>query len=85
MVDWANLSLFVGAISGSLATIIYATQKSKCSHIECCCIKCDRPVDVPEDDDLESQLASVAPAVQEKKNDPAVQLKRSYPRPADMK
>ncbi len=59
MVDWANLSIFVGAVSGSLATIIYATQKSKCSHIECCCMKCDRPVDAVDTDDIEAQLEGV--------------------------
>ena len=59
MVDWANLSIFVGAVSGSLATIIYATQKSKCSHIECCCMKCDRPVDAIDTEDIEAQLEGV--------------------------
>ena len=59
MVDWANLSLFVGAVSGSLATIIYAMQKSKCSHIELCCMKCDRPVQAIDCNDLENQLENV--------------------------
>ncbi len=60
MVDWANLSLFVGSVSAAVAGLIVATQKSKCSHIECCCIKCDRNIpNVVECNDLESQLENV--------------------------
>lgn len=60
MVDWANLSLFVGSVSAAVAGLIVATQKSKCSHIECCCIKCDRNIpNVVECNDIESQLENV--------------------------
>ena len=60
MVDWANLSLFVGSVSAAVAGLIVATQKSKCSHIECCCIKCDRSIpNVVECNDIESQLENI--------------------------
>ena len=60
MPDWANLSLFVGSVSAAVAGLIVATQKSKCSHIECCCIKCDRTVqDNIEISDIENQLENV--------------------------
>ena len=60
MPDWANLSLFVGSVSAAVAGLIVATQKSKCSHIECCCIKCDRTIqDNIEISDIENQLENV--------------------------
>ena len=60
MVDWANLSLFVGSISAAVAGLIVATQKSKCSHIECGCIKCDRSIpNIVECNDIENQLENV--------------------------
>ena len=43
-INWSELSVFVGAISASIATIIYATQKSRCRHIDCGCISCDREI-----------------------------------------
>lgn len=62
MPDWANLSLFVGSVSAAVAGLIVATQKSKCSHIECCCIKCDRNTeDIIETPDIENQLEHVTP------------------------
>ncbi len=61
MVDWANLSIFIGAVSGSLATVLYALQKSKCSHIECFCVKCERDVSSVDADDVEAQLSLPPP------------------------
>lgn len=55
MTNWSDLSLFVGAVSASLASLILAVQKSKCSSIDCGCVHCNRvveltPVDEPEPD-----------------------------------
>jgi len=46
MTDWADLSLFVGAVTASLASLILAIQKSKCTAIDCGCIHCTRVVEM---------------------------------------
>lgn len=56
MVNWSELAIFVTSVSGSAAVLIYAMQKSKCSHIECCCITCERNVTDGNKNDIEAQL-----------------------------
>lgn len=67
-VPWSEISVFVGAVSASIATIIFATQHSRCRHITCLCGSCDR--EIPPDNERptrnslkreESELGYVAP------------------------
>ncbi len=44
MTNWSELSLFVGAVSASIASLVLAVQKSKCTTISCGCVKCERDV-----------------------------------------
>ena len=32
--------------AGAVATILFAISKSKCARIKCCCIECERPIEV---------------------------------------
>ena len=32
--------------AGAVATILFAISKSKCARIKCCCMECERPVEV---------------------------------------
>ena len=43
----SELGLFVATLSGAIVSLIFAVQKSKCSSINCCGIKCERKI--PED------------------------------------
>ena len=61
MVNYSELAVFVTSVTGSLVALVYATQKSKCSRIRCCCVDCERKTsDTIELPDLENQLANVA-------------------------
>tara|TARA_R110002110_G_scaffold278819_1_gene493995 strand:- start:457 stop:864 length:408 start_codon:yes stop_codon:yes gene_type:complete len=40
-----QLMLFIGGVFGALASLLLVIQKSKCKHVNCCCIKCERDVD----------------------------------------
>ncbi len=62
-IQWSDLAIFVGACASSIAGLIVATQKSRCSKINCCggLVGCERsiPSVVGECTDLESQLENV--------------------------
>jgi len=62
-VNWSDLSIFVGACASAVAGLVIATQKSRCSKINCCggLIGCERsiPSMSGECHDLESQLENV--------------------------
>ena len=62
MVNYSELAVFVTSVTGSLVALVYATQKSKCSRIRCCCVDCERKTidDTIELPDLENQLAKAA-------------------------
>ena len=65
MPNWSELAVFVGAVSGSIATLIFATQKSRCSEIKTPCVSCKRPIpNTGECYDLENQLANISPELQ---------------------
>jgi len=38
----ADVGILITTISGAVVLILGALQKSKCSKIDCCCLKCDR-------------------------------------------
>ena len=62
VLNWSELAVFVGACASAVAMLIVATQKSKCSNINCCygLIGCERSVsNTLECQDLESQLENV--------------------------
>tara|TARA_R110000765_G_scaffold359781_1_gene450102 strand:- start:258 stop:554 length:297 start_codon:yes stop_codon:yes gene_type:complete len=40
----AELGVFIGVLGGVVTSLVLTFQKSKCETIECCCIKCKRPV-----------------------------------------
>ena len=40
----SELGLFVATLSGAIVSLIFAVQKSKCSSINCCGIKCERKI-----------------------------------------
>jgi len=62
-INWSDLSIFVGACASAVAGLIIATQKSRCSRIDCCfgAVGCERsiPSVSGECNDLESQLENV--------------------------
>ncbi len=60
-VDYANLSILIGSCTAALTGLIYAIQKSKCSHIECGCVKCEREVQAVEANDVEAALENTIP------------------------
>ena len=37
-----ELGSFITICAGAIATILFAIQKSSCTEIECCCMKCKR-------------------------------------------
>jgi hypothetical protein len=37
-----ELGSFITICAGAMATILFAIQKSSCTEIECCCMKCKR-------------------------------------------
>ncbi len=61
--NYSELSILVGAIASALAALIYSTQRSRCSTIDCCwgMVGCERsiPTVSGECNDLESQLENV--------------------------
>jgi hypothetical protein len=40
----AELGLFIGSIGTVITGLIFALQKSRCEHINCCGIKCKRKI-----------------------------------------
>ena len=48
MTNWSELSLFVGAVTASIASLVIAIQQSRCSVIDCACVHCERNVGDPE-------------------------------------
>jgi hypothetical protein len=62
-IQWSDLAIFVGACASSVAGLIVATQKSRCSKINCCggLVGCERSIPnvSGECNDLESQLENV--------------------------
>lgn len=60
MTNYSELAVFITSCAGALAGLIYATQKSRCSTIKCCCMECERPISsTAECTDIESQLSAV--------------------------
>ena len=41
-----ELGVFIGSIFASLGGLIYSFSKSRCTTIQCCCMKCDRDVPI---------------------------------------
>jgi len=62
-INYSELAVFVGACASAVAMLIVATQKSRCSRIDCCLglVGCERsiPSVSGECNDLESQLENV--------------------------
>ena len=56
MVDYNALAIFVASCGSTIAMILYAVQKSRCTTISCGCVKCDRQMPVP---NIEEQLDNV--------------------------
>ena len=55
----SELGLFVATLSGAIVSLIFAVQKSKCSSINSCVIKCERkiPDDLPNPPPAEGLVA----------------------------
>jgi len=39
-----ELGVFIAGVFASLGALLVVIQKSKCSKINCCCVKCERDV-----------------------------------------
>ena len=39
-----ELGVFIAGVFASLGALLVVIQKSKCSKINCCCLKCERDV-----------------------------------------
>ena len=44
MVSEATLITLVGLVGGGLGTLLVYFLKSRCTEVECCCVKCKRDV-----------------------------------------
>ena len=59
----SELGLFVATLSGAIVSLIFAVQKSKCSTINCCGIKCERKIpDVPPNPPADPPVVPPVPA-----------------------
>ena len=58
MVDYNALAIFVASCGSTVAMILYAIQKSRCTVIRCGCVKCERQI--PPCTDIEAQLDNVS-------------------------
>ena len=58
MVDYNALAIFVASCGSTVAMILYAIQKSRCTNIQCGCVKCERQI--PPCNDIEAQLDNVS-------------------------
>ena len=54
--DYNALAIFVASCGSTIAMILYAIQKSRCTTISCGCVKCDRQMPVS---NIEEQLDNV--------------------------
>ncbi len=57
MVDYNALAIFVASCGSTIAMILYAVQKSRCTTISCGCVKCDRYIPAS---NVEEELENVA-------------------------
>ena len=48
--DWLQLGAFISVVASSCALIIKQLEQSRCTHINLCCLKCDRQPPPPIDD-----------------------------------
>ncbi len=60
MTNWSELSLFVGAVSASIASLVLAVQKSKCTTINCGCVNCERDLSTPPPLDTDPELTAAS-------------------------
>ena len=44
MTNWAEIGMFVSLCGATVAVILHAVQRSKCTHIHCACIDCERNI-----------------------------------------
>ena len=81
VLNWSELAVFVGACASAVAGLIIATQKSKCSNINCCygLIGCERSVSSTlECQDLESQLQNIVDIPNDTIRESAPTPRRAY-------
>jgi len=78
MPDYNALAVFVASVGGTFATIIYATQKSKCSTIKTPCISCDRNPEI-NCTDLENQLSNINDTTDRRESEQPQPLAQSAP------
>jgi len=43
-----DLGVFIGTLGGVITSILIVLQKSKCRKINCCCLKCERDIEITE-------------------------------------
>lgn len=68
-----DITLLIAGIIGGISSLILVIQRSTCTKIECCCIKCDRKVRTLEEleaqnntidsvlnDDIERRLSDIS-------------------------
>lgn len=57
--EWAAAATFISVCASSCAVLIHAIQQSRCTHINACCVSCDRNVpDVAPESTMENTLES---------------------------
>jgi hypothetical protein len=42
--EWAAAATFISVCASSCAVLIHSIQQSRCTHINACCVSCDRDV-----------------------------------------
>ena len=58
-----EISMLVSLAAGSLAVVLHAVQRSRCTEVKCGCIQCIRHVPPQQDDDAPRPptIANLAP------------------------
>ena len=73
MTNWTEIGMFVSLCGATVAVILHAVQRSKCTHIHCACIDCERKIPQP---DLENPPTPPDPPI-DSPNVPAISFSNS--------
>lgn len=70
MTNWTEIGMFVSLCGATVAVILHAVQRSKCTHIHCACIDCERKIPQP---DLEDPPDPPNPPISFSNSQPALE------------
>ena len=64
MTNWTEIGMFVSLCGATVAVILHAVQRSKCTHIHCACIDCERKIPQPDLEDPPISFSNSQPALE---------------------